>query len=462
MTYRLLFLLAVLAMCPPVEGDVAYWVWERSKPLTHAEWADLKTAQVTRLYWQAGTLTTHDGQWRWSERFALDWKSLEQSAASLEIVPVLRLEPKEGGLPEKTFPELTTIANSLAAESGAPEIQIDYECPDRLIPNYLGFLKQLKEGGKSWRLSVSALGHWAKYANQFQGLAEEITPMFYDLNPNRETLSAGELPPLLDAPTATRQILAWKTCPLPWRVGLPNFSRLTLVDKEGVSRGNIRRWDWGDVWFSSLLQPLGETKAGETRLGVTANGVLGATPLEAGETIVARYPDREALSSLLPSVAASGAEGVIYFRLAGEDDMSGYGVQDLSKVPAAPPAFQVQTDSSTRITLKNLSSLDLMPRVFAGNPLLRGYCLVIRADAPIWRDVLPGDFAVVTRSGDFTHPADAGVTTIRFRFAHLAAQESLETGLVERAPGGESARVQWRIEPLEQENVWHDLNSSPR
>jgi len=212
--------------------------------------------------------------------------------------------------------------------------------------------------------------------------------------------------------------------------------------------------DWDEVWFSSALQPLSATIDGETRFAVKSPGILGATPLQAGEMVLARYPDRGALSSILPTIAASGAEGVIYFRMAGEDDMSGFSVRDIARPTAAAPSFRMQIDASTRIMLTNPSTSDLMPGIFTGDPLRRGYCLVVRADSAIWRDVIPGDFADVSRDDDGT--------TLRFRFAHLAAGQTLSTGLVERAPENKTVRVQWHVEPIEQENEWHDLNFSPR
>jgi hypothetical protein len=455
MKYRLLLLLAILTAFQQLEGDITYWVWERSKPLSNEELADLKAARVTRLYWQVGTLTTDGMGWKWREHFPLYWIKINHNRDILSIIPVLRLEPIGGeGLPTQSFNELITTLNSLERDSGAGELQIDYECPDRLIPNYVDFLKRLKESGRTWRLSISALGHWAKYTSEFEGLADEITPMFYDLNPDRERLDTGALPPLFNPESAAGEISTWKNCPLPWRAGIPNFSRLTLVSREGVSAGNVRQWNWDEVWFSTMLQPLSETIDGETCFAVKSASILGTTPLQAGESVVARYPDRAALSSILPTVAASGAEGVIYFRMAGEDDMSGYSVRDISQSKVVETGFQVQTDASTRITLNNLSTSDLMPDIFTGNPLQRGYCLVVRADSPIWRDVLPGDFADASM--------DSNGTTLRFRFAHLAAGHILSTGLVERAPEGETAHVQWRVEPVEKENVWHDLNSSPR
>jgi hypothetical protein len=65
-------------------------------------------------------------------------------------------------------------------------------------------LRSIKQKHVSWKVSISALAHWSKFANDFQGLADEITPMFYDLNPKRESLNGGLLPPLIDAATAEK------------------------------------------------------------------------------------------------------------------------------------------------------------------------------------------------------------------------------------------------------------------
>ena len=455
----LLLFLAVLATSHPVAGDVAYWVWERTKPLSAQEAAQLKAADVSRLYWQAGTMTTDGAHWKWRERFPIDWTALHRGGTTPAIIPVLRLEPPEGqGLPETTFPELEAMVNALIEESGGKEMQIDYECPDRLVPNYIRFLRHLKESGRTWRLSISALGHWSKYADQFSGLADEITPMFYDLNPHRESLGAGMLPPLLNVTSVASEITGWKNCPLPWRAGLPNFSRLTLVDKSGLSLGNIRRWGWDDIWFSPMLKPASTTVDGETCFDVQSTGVMASTPMQPGEHVVARHPDRDALQSVLSTVATSGAEGPIYFRLAGADDMSGFSPLDLAQEKIAPPKFRVQSDASSRIILTNVTATDLMPRVFGDAPGQRGYCLVLRAESSIWRDVLPGEFSAVSAGNDYGMDG----VTLRFRFSHLAAGQSIKTGLAERAPLSGSALVSWRIDNVDKENVWHELESAQR
>jgi len=445
----------------PLEGDVSYWVWERQKPLSASERETLRLAGVTQLYWQVGTLATDGKSWRWLEKINLDWPAMTADQNHLSIVPVLRLATDPGEeLPEATFPEVIEKLNQLASESGAKQLQIDYECSDLRIPNYLDFLRRLKESGHTWRLSISALGHWSKYANQFNGLADEITPMFYDLNPMREEMTNGVLPTLFDSATAQAQILAWKDCSLPWRAGLPNFSRISVVAKSGQASGNVRKWSWDDIWFSPFLAPSTPTSHAQTVFMVTSEGRLGWTPLSPGETVVVRYPERTALHAVLPWIKQAGAEGAIYFRLAGADDMSGFSPLDLAQEKIVSPSFRVSCDESSRITIKNCSQIDLMPQVMGNAPGQRGYSLVVHASSAIWRDALPGGFAAVTRQLDVSSESGSAGMTLRFWFSHLAANNSLETGFVERAPGNNAARITWRIDNLDEENVWHEIDNS--
>jgi len=454
----LLFFLAVLMTCRPVESDVCYWVWQRTSPLLPEEARDLRAAGVTSLYWHVGTIKWDGSAWRWREHLPLDWPAVRASCPGVVVMPVVRIEAGAS----QTFPPLSRaplirLLNQLVAASASHALQIDYESPDRLIGEYADFLRQLKDQGRSWRLSISALGHWSGFAQALAGGADEITPMFYDLNPSLERLGGEGLPPLVEG-DLPRQMAAWRGCPIPWRVGLPNFSRVTVVSLDGQSRGNLRSWSWDEIYFAPFLQALAPTRHGQTVFTVTHDSVLGTTPLKSQEHLDVRYPDREQLREAEHAGDAMGAEGIIYFRLADLEDPSGYSARDLGQQNVPAPLFAVKKDAAGRIVLTNESSIDLMPIARGAGKEDRGYALELEAQAPIWREVIPGDFAQVT-SGEGDAPGlGLGVARLQFWFTHLAAGNSLSTGYIGEARQDKAVPIRWRILNLDQEDTWHPLD----
>jgi hypothetical protein len=434
-------------------NPTSFWVWQRSTVLSADEKAEIKCFGVEDLYWQLGTITPQGTSWNWTERFPVDLDSMQKEDPRLHVVPVVRLEPPAGWSfsPMSTQP-LEDLLGEITRVTGSQELQIDYEAPDRSIPAYFRFLRQLK-AQRSWRLSITALAHWSKYTPQLAGLVDEITPMFYDLDPGRERLRDGRLANLIEPVAAETEIDNWKKCPIPWKAGLPNFSRITVIDVHGASRGHLRSWTWDDVWFSPLLEPLAPTTHGQTIFNVVSSGILGVTPLRAGEKLVVRYPDLTQLKQLGAKAEQVGSQGAIYFRLADGTDMSGFAVSDL--LGEAHEIVTVLPSSADSITLA--SNKTLMPVVTPNH--LRGYALAVKTDGEGWREAIPGQFASISLDPGGTAPAPIdlglGTTMLYFRFSALQAGGTLKTGLLQHAP---KERVRWSVEGVNSEPLWHSLD----
>jgi len=454
---HLILWLSLLLIPSLMASDASFWVWQRTTPLDSKEIAALQQAGTKDLYWQVGTLALHDSHWVWRERFSVGFPVLRKLAPFLHFIPVVRLEPKTGeSVSAENFLQLLPILDETVSATGADMMQIDYESPDRLIPEYENFLRSLNDHGRSWHLSITALGHWFKFANDFQGLADEITPMFYDLNPKRESLSNDRLPPLIDAPVVEKQIASWKSCKVPWKAGLPNFCRVSVVNPAGVSRGNIHSWELDELWFSPLLSPLQSTRDGESIFSVYRSGILADTPVHAQEKVIVRYPDLGALTRLKSIAESNGATGTLYFRLADQDDMSGYSVRALSETASGSPTLTVHRTSSGCITITNDSGYDLMPSISTSKE--RRYTLKLKAAPGTWREAIPGKFAMITSEDEGSHSISNGiglnVSTISFWFSHLRAGQSLETGLVQNIS---PTPLRWSVPYVELEPLWHPL-----
>jgi len=457
-TFSLLLLLNLLLVFPARGLDQTYWVWQRTTPLYPKEAHDLHEAGITQLYWHVGTLKWNGSVWQWREHLQLNWPALHASCPGVAIVPVVRLEAGSA----ETFPApsrapLIQLLNQIVTTSGANALQIDYESPDRLIGGYVDFLRELKDGGRTWRLSISALGHWSKFTGILAGVTDEITPMFYDLNPASERLGKEGLPPLIE-PDMAGILANWRGCPISWRAGLPNFSRVTVIAADGHNRGNLRAWSWDDIFFASFLNSMGATANGQTLFTVNRDALLGYTPLKAQERLDVRYPDRDQLRQAETESIAAGAKGIIYFRMADSSDPSGYSVRDLGNTKNDAPSFTVTKDDSGRIILTNNSPDDLLPIIRGVEQSDRGYALELEAQTPIWREAIPGDFARVTSGDAQTGGVGLGISHLQFWFAHLAAGNSLATGYIGQAGSGKISPIRWRIRNLGKEDAWHPLN----
>jgi hypothetical protein len=452
----LLLLLSWLLAQPVRAQNAAYWVWQRTEPLSPPETSALKSGHVSELYWHVGTISWTGAAWHWREHFPVDWAAIRASCPGIAVIPVLRIEASgPSTFPPPSRPALRQVLEKLRADAGAPKLQIDYESPDRLIDEYAGFLHELKDQGRSWRLSISALAHWSKYSGPLAGCADEITPMFYDLDPKSERLGPTGMPPLVD-PAIGSQLASWRGFPIPWKAGLPNFSRVTVIAPDGKSRGNLRGWSWDDIYFASFLQPCGATSAGQALFTVSHEGLLGFTPVHPQEHLDVRYPDRGQLRQAAQQSLADGAQGVVYFRLADENDPSGYSAADISAAPESAPALRLTQDASGRYVLANTGGRDLMPVLNGAGPQDRGYVLELEAQTPIWREAIAGDFAQASLS-NAANPS-TGSQHLELCFSHLMSGHHLTTGYIDEADHPKALSLRWRVRNLSQGDSWHQLD----
>ncbi|HEY0256453.1 MAG TPA: hypothetical protein VGC39_03340 [Candidatus Methylacidiphilales bacterium] len=456
----ILKVLSLVASCLLVQQaeaqEQSYWVWQRTDPLIAQDVKDLRAAGVKELYWHVGTINRDRSSWHWRERLPVDWVAIRASCQGMQIIPVIRIEASSGlTFPEDSRAPLRKLLENLLSSAGSRALQIDYESPDRLIDEYADFLRGLKDQGRSWRLSISALVHWSKFGRQLTGCADEITPMFYDLDPRSERLVGDGMPPLVGTDISS-QLESWRSFPIPWKAGLPNFSRVTIIAPEGKNRGNLRGWTWNDIIFASFLQMATPTAAGQTLLEVKRDSLLGYTPLYAQEHLDLRYPDRGQLRRAERESLAAGAHGVIYFRLADENDPSGFSVRDLNADQYHESALRLTRDDSGRFVLTNIGTTDLMPAVRGAGADERGYALEIEAQAPVWREAIAGDFAKATTAAVGASGSALGSARLEFWFAHLASGNSLATGYIDEAPSTKAVSIRWRIRNLKEE-LWHPL-----
>ena len=439
--------------------ETAFWVWQRSEPLSEAERVELSAQGVRTIYWQTGELENVGETWRWKARFALP----SPGSGGLRFVPVVRLESREKSPFSEASIEALLGALSTVTK-GANELQIDYDAPDRLIEEYASSLKKIH--ALVPKLGITALPGWSRspVLRVLEGSVDELLPMLYDFEPDPTVAGAAPLP-LLVPEKLERSLEEWSHCRIAWSAGLPSFARVTLFDPSGKSRGHIRDWSWDDLCFNKSLATLRATALGVTVFKAQAATRVTNTPVKVDQLLAVRWPDRAGLSRVIDRVKKTNARGLVFFRLPDSTAPSGWSLRQLGRLEAAPRLVLRKAGAPAQLELVNETDADLEPRLSGANnqgELDRGYALDLDAPAAVFRDAQEGDFWRVLGQVD----PDNGrrtvavplATRLTFWFSHLRARQSLRTGLIQLAPGANLDQIRYRIRNSPGDSAWKNID----
>jgi len=451
---------AVVLLCSPVHAfDTAFWVWQRSEPLSEVERAELLSQGVRAIYWQVGELENGGETWRWKARFAFP----ERIRDDLRLVPVVRLESRE------RFPFSPKSVESLlgalsAIAKNTDELQLDYDAPDRLVEEYAIALKKIH--ALVPKLSITALPGWSgsPVLRVLESSVDELLPMLYDFEPDPVVEGAAPLP-LLDPEKLERALAEWNQCRIVWRTGLPVFARATLFDPSGKSRGHIREWNWDDLCFNKSLATVRSTALGVTIFEARGRTRVTNTPINAKQLVAVRWPDRAGLIRLIDQAKRTSAQGLVFFRLPDSNAPSGWSLRQLGHLAAAPHLVLRRTGTAQELELINDGDADLEPRLSgAGSKgdLDRGYALEMDAPAAIFRDAQEGDFwrvlGHIDPEGARRAVAVPLATRLTFWFSHLRARQSWRTGVIQLAAGATIDQIRYRIRNAPGDSEWRSID----
>lgn len=456
----LLWLAAGLAAAEPPSPALSYWVWHRSEALRPEEIAGLQAQGVKTLFWNVGELQLRDGAWRWNAapRAAADL------GAPFQVVPVVRMTAiHKAPLATARAVLLDQLA---AAANPAGELQIDFDCPDRLLGAYAAFLTELR--ARVPQLSITALARWSERPEfgELQRSVAGIAPMFYDLQADPTGVGAFNLPPpLLDPEQTGAALKRWSRCAIPWRAGLPSFARLTVFEAGGNSRGQIANWRWEDVCFQPGLRAAGTPRLGVTLLRADRDLRVAGTALREGEFLAARVTDRAALAQLCAQALQAGAVGVTLFRLPDGTAAAGPTLRDLGRLGSADaPRLVLRWSGPNQLELANVGAVDLAPRLGGQkDDRDRGYALELDAPGALFREAEAGQFWRVAAHSDpdTSKPKPAPValaTRLTFWFSDLPAGARRQSGLLQLSPGASLAGLRYRILNCSGADQWTALD----
>ena len=123
------------------------------------------------------------------------------------------------------------LAAAEAAGVDVREVQIDFDCPTRLLADYAAWIRKAKVGMGDVRLTVTALPTWV-YDGDFEGLvaaADGWTLQVHGTEP--ANLEAPK--PLIDGDRAVDWIKKANRLGRPYRVALPTYSYLACFNANG-------------------------------------------------------------------------------------------------------------------------------------------------------------------------------------------------------------------------------------
>jgi hypothetical protein len=431
--------------------NVRYWAWQRDEPFDDRELAELAAQKVDTIYWHVGELENIGTTWRWKARFTFPTSGAER----IRFVPVVRLVSRERQpFSEESVTALLVRLSSVAGKQ--PELQLDYDAPDRLLGDYAAALKRIH--GLVPRLSIAALPHWSRadHLKILEPNVDELFPMLYDFEGEPALRNQSPLP-LISPEKISKLIDNWRACRKPWRAGLPVFARLTVYDENQKFRGQIRNWNWEEICFNRSFQFVNGGQFRTTILRAATATSIANTAIHAGEELIVREVDRGALRDAITAALRAGAQGIVFFRLPDSTASSGWSLRQLGHLEAEPRlVLQKQADSET-LELSNTGDGDLAPRFPGTDKEEGGYVLEVDVESPIFREAERGDFASLAAfAGD--KPARVPFATrLRFRFAQLRAKENLRTGLIQLAPGADFHQIRYRILNVDAGSSWKPL-----
>lgn len=412
----------------------SFWVWHRSSSLKPDEITTLQNSGVRSLYWQVA-------ECEWEKQH---WKLVQISppvigTANLTIFPVFRIKPESAFLGSPNAAKL--LAESIRNWSGSSpwphEIQLDFDCPTRLLGSYANFLKDFGKRVAPSRVSITALASWPQEF-RFRDLAlsvSSLVPMFYDLESDTpEDVKAGRFHPMADEATE-KWIALWAKCPRPWLAGLPNFERLSVFEKDGRLMGHLRGWQHDPVFFHPSL--IGSTSGhGSTIFQVRNTINLNGTEITPESKLVHRMADAGVLRILVKRIEQAGACGLIYFAMPGPGIQAAYSVSHLANLSDNKEAVPMLDFNKNRsITLRNPGPLDLTGV---------GWQLELTADhSGSFRSVSPGEFVASATPGSV--PAEMS-ETIYLQFSKLLVGDEITSGaLIEK-----SNSITWKLRRMDQ------------
>lgn len=223
---------------PPPLPDlpIAYWHWSETAYFSEDENALLESIGVEELFIRCSSVELAEGKPRRSSRVTLGYEPPRQP-----IHLVVRFEPSVvEGFENASIQELADLLVDIwkaglkdCAGLEVRGLQVDFDCPSRLLSRYAELLKLVREGiGDDPQLSIGALPTWF-----IEGKADPLLPevdfvaaQFYEGSYGR---TIDTYLPIASAEQIKQGVQALEESGEPYWAGIACYGRGLLYDDEG-------------------------------------------------------------------------------------------------------------------------------------------------------------------------------------------------------------------------------------
>jgi len=466
--------------------DLGIWYWHSPFALSAPDRELLESAGIRTIYVRTGTFTT-DGK----NVLLMLPQRWESKADGLSIVAVFNFDPgllrHFSQLPVEPMARdmASRIAKSIADASSqgieVKGVQLDIDCPTRLLPKYGDLLHMVRRSLRTlfpgvWSFSATALPTWLS-SPDFDLVAKQVdfvAPQFYEGRVGR-TLST--VKPVSDPLALQAGLRRLGRLGVPYYAGLPAYGHAMLFDQDGRLASMYRGLSAEDALRHQALRfesttPMdeqGRRAAAETYIGEDLLCIRATRPdvngRGKGDRIAYLLPSIEMVTRGLGIVdreASSNCRGVILYRFPEPNETT---CLPLRSIDAAIGRKPERIDFDVRVHCRSIpyaligpGTASTVPRELTlgiqptGNVATEAapnaFQALLEFDRPGIDDVACGDFdraqVGTVDGGSFVPCGRARANTILLsRFSVLPGQK-LRTGSIDLAADGPARiRVSW-------------------
>lgn len=465
------------------------WYWHTPFQLTEADRKGLRDIGVTTLYVRAGTFAT-DGQ-KTSLILPETWKS---RADGLRVVLVYNCHPglvshfEEMPISRMAAETAEGIrrswAKAVAAGLNPSGVQMDIDCPTRLLPIYTNLLKGIRAGltkelANGNTFSITALPTWlsSKNIDPLASTVDFIAPQFYE---GRTGKSADTVFPVSDPEGLQAGLRRLGRLQIPCYAGIATYGHALLYDDQKNLVGMYRGLSAEDALRHPSFEPLGsEPLDKQGRPTQNVESAIGEDRL----ILKAMRPDSQGqglgfrIAYLLPTplmvrrqmdafraARPANVRGVILYRFPEPGESMTLPLSAIARgmrgepTPVAAKCFLRSqaipwelidsgktADRAPRELTVHLESTGSAPTLPARNSIQ----LLVALNKPGINGVAPGDFdeaipGTLDETGRFVKCAPAHADAVRFARYHMLPGDVLRSGpILVPADGATRADARW-------------------
>jgi len=468
----------------PSNIQLSYWYWHSPFELDDKLAGDLREMGVRQLFVRAGTWST-DGK----NIVLVAPQSYGQGVGAFPVHLVFNgdsgvvrhFEDLDNKRTARQVADRIVARVALAQKAGCQVVgvQLDIDCPTRLLPKYAEFVRLVRAADpllarpKGLQFSATGLASWLA-SRDIEALARQLDFLVPQAYEGETGMTVDEVQPVYDPATLRWCLARAASLPCPYWIGVPAYGHAFLFDDKGKMQGTFRDFEAQDA----LRHPLFKLERAYTvgRGGVRALSAADSVGEEFARFVAVRpAPDGRGMGYRLVYTLPSIDQLSQAYNMVAQEHGGGCQGAIVYRVPAAGSSFTVPMETqlawrrrerpqfSVTATVRSRADeleavdsgepgapLDLWIDVTAGGTSATfvapdALVLDLTVDKPGFGDVRLRDFdgAEFLLDGETTSPSRAD--TVRFSKGWMFPGQSLKIGpirLLSRGPL--KAKLAWK------------------